>query len=443
MSADSSEDCSNRVVVVASMIPPAHSGAGYSALKYAQRLDREGQLAFLLTAAPQPAADWNLGDAELMDVIQKSTVHVGFGGTGRIKTGIRLLAENTIRCVRTFWTLFRTRRNFSIVHCFSPTWLSLFAGLAAKALRKKLIVEITLLGGDCPGSVTHNRARILHHRKMLQFRMADAIVCLSPALERVCLRSGIPAEKLAVIPRAVDTERFSPAGPEGKQQRRRELGLPEDLTLILFVGGILRRKGIDLLLPAFRKLAGLDSRIGLVIVGPAHKSDEGARWEQEIRGMERETSLAGRLFYPGWRMNVSEYMQAADLFVLPSRQEGFPNVLVEAMASGIPPVALAIDGITEAIIEDGETGYIVREADADVLAAGLLRAVVIERNAPGEAGRAARERVMEKFSGDRIDLAYRSLYSRIRRPADTIDGGLSKPKPVLGARQAERLEESK
>lgn len=402
-----------RVVVVSSMIPPAHSGAGFSALKYAARLDAQDRLAFLLTAAPEPDEGWDLGDDVLMPIIRERTCHVGRIEQKKMRAGVALFFENILRCFKTFAKFYQERDQFAIVHCFSPTWLSFYACLAAKFTRKKLIIEITLLGGDCPESVTHNRARILHQRKMWQFNMADMIVCLSPALKRVCLRAGYPEEKIAVIPRAVNLNKFHPVEVDQKAQRRKELGLPEDLTLFLFVGGILLRKGIDLLLPAFRALAGEDPRVGLVVVGPSHKNAEAKAWHHRILEARDDSLLKGRLVYPGWRMNVHEYMQAADLFVLPSRQEGFPNVLVEAMSSGLPPVALDISGTTESIIEDRKNGYVVREATPEALATEMRRAVTDYRGQPGVVGKRARATVLSRFSAEQVDSAYRRVYRQM------------------------------
>ncbi|HLS28540.1 MAG TPA: glycosyltransferase [Opitutales bacterium] len=408
-----------KALIVAALVPPVHSGAGFSALKYAARLKREGEFAFLLTAAAKPSDDWDLGDENLMEILRKDTVRVGrISENRKRKIGISLLAENFYQFCSTALVIFRRRREFSIVHCFSPTWLSFFASLMAKVIGKRLVVEITLLGGDCPDSVSHNRAPILHERKMIQFRMAHAIVCLSPAIRDVCLRAGFPEKKLALIPRAVDTGHFSPVDLQEKKRIRQKLDLPEDQTLILFVGGILVRKGIDLLLEAFEEIAAERPETALVLVGPVYENADGKFWQSRIKELQQVPLFRDRIFLKGRSQEVSDYMRAADLFVLPSRKEGFPNVLVEAMASGVPAVASALSGTTATIIDPGKNGYIVEKEDAPTLARTILNALERESKEPGVVGKSARLKVIEHFSNEKIDQRYQKLYRRLFRVKD-------------------------
>lgn len=407
-----------KVAVISAMVPPEHSGAGLAALQYSRRLEARGSLCFLMTASERPAGEWALDDSQLMQVLQERTYFVGRGMAGRKWSWPRVLREHVNRFFGTIRRLCLERERYDIVHCFSPTWFSLFAALGGKLTGKKLIVEITLLGGDCPESVASHRWSIFHYRRTVQFRMADAIICISPALKAASLRAGLPEGKLFVIPRAVNLEKFRPPVAGEKERLRERLGLPANMTLILFVGGICLRKGIDLLLPAFKEIAVKDPNVGLVIVGPSYKSAEAVQWHERILEARKDPVWGSRIFYPGWQTNVAEYMRAADVFSLPSRREGFGNVFAEAVATGLPVVCLRLEGITDFILTERPVGYLVEEQTPEALAEAIASAVQSSRIEGEKISRAARQIAESRFSPEKIDAAYQEVYDRLLSARD-------------------------
>jgi len=147
--------------------------------------------------------------------------------------------------------------------------------------------------------------------------------------------------------------------------------LPEGRSLLLAMGGRPYLKGYDLLAEAFFRIAQRHTDWDLAIPGlPPEPSDEDAA-ERRMRAIFVRPELAGRIHLPGRVGNPGEWHAAADIFVLSSRTEGFPNVLIEAMAHGSAVIAFDCETGPRDIILDGENGRLVANIDVDALATAL------------------------------------------------------------------------
>lgn len=173
-------------------------------------------------------------------------------------------------------------------------------------------------------------------------------VCVSQAVaEFSILRGRLASKKISVIPNGVDCERFVHAQPADLS----EFGIPAGSRTILSVGRLHEQKGHDLLINAAAPLLANQPDLHLLIVGegPAR-----AKLQQQIV----EINCAQRVHLAGWRSDVPEIMKACTVFALPSRWEGMPNVLLEAMAAGLAVVASDVEGVRE-VVRDRVTGIIV------------------------------------------------------------------------------------
>jgi len=207
---------------------------------------------------------------------------------------------------------------------------------------------------------------------------AVRVLCPSPTHQAHLGLRGI--RHTAIWSRGVDAERFHPR--HRSDAWRRSLGVGSDDLLVTYVGRIAPEKGIDVLLDAWSRLGDLHDRTRLVFVG-------GGLMESEI--LRREL--------PGVRLvgfrhdgELSAAYASADLFVLPSATETFGNVLLEAMASGLPCIAAAAGGPRD-LVEHGWNGWLVRPDDAVALADALrtLLADGMQRRRLGRAARATAE----------------------------------------------------
>jgi starch synthase (maltosyl-transferring) len=139
-----------------------------------------------------------------------------------------------------------------------------------------------------------------------------------------------------VIPNGIDVARWESAEPA----RLDEFGIPEGRAAILFVGRLDRQKGLDALLPALRDVFRALPAHELLIVG---EGPERGRLE----ALARRVGIAERVHFAGWQTNIPEFMAASQLVLLPSRWEGMPNTILEAMASGKAVVATRAEGVVE------------------------------------------------------------------------------------------------
>jgi L-malate glycosyltransferase len=172
----------------------------------------------------------------------------------------------------------------------------------------------------------------------------------------------------AVIHNGVDADRFRP-DPASRAAARRELWLDETDFVLGTIGQITPRKGQLELIRALAKVAEQVPQVRLLVVGaPLFGHDH--RYFARLRRTIEELGLAERVRFLGARGDVAALMRALDLAVVNSRSDPFPLALLEALASGTPVVATAVDGIPE-LISHGETGWLVPPRDPDALAAGI------------------------------------------------------------------------
>jgi glycosyltransferase involved in cell wall biosynthesis len=190
------------------------------------------------------------------------------------------------------------------------------------------------------------------------------LICVCEELRAAAVRLGMPAERIDVIGNGVDVERFHRRDPVAARER---LGLPAKARIVLSVGHLSERKGFHLLIEAFARLT--DPDLMLAIIGDGGQRRELERLRAQLPRPER-VRLVGAVANEG----LPEWYGAADLFVLASSREGWPNVLCEAQACGLPAVATAVWGIPE-IIRDPALGVLVPERTVDALEQGLSQAL--------------------------------------------------------------------
>ena len=185
-------------------------------------------------------------------------------------------------------------------------------------------------------------------------------------------------------------------------QARRQLSWSPDEFVILWAGRFKRQKGVDVLITAFAALPD-PRRLRLVLAGTG---PEGARLRQAAAQVPMGLSIE----FVGYQSDLSRYLDACDLLVLPSRMETFGNVILEAMARGKPIVATRVGGIPATVGEDA--ALLVPPDDPVSLASAISR--LREDTAAGELmGRAGRLRVEEHFTADRMTDGIEAVFLRV------------------------------
>ncbi len=231
--------------------------------------------------------------------------------------------------------------------------------------------------------------------------LADHVTAVSRAAAASHLAAGMVSEnQLTVLENGIELDAWRPDA-RARGAARRELELTNEF-LWLAVGRLCEVKDYPTLLKA---LACAPQTARLLIAGAGPLLTELVQLVARL-GLER------RVRFLGFELNVQRWMQAADGFVLSSRYEGLPTVLLEAGACGVPAVATDVPGTREAIV-NGETGWLAPAGDADALAramAKLMRTPTGERRAMGER---ARRMVRERFSLETVLDRWEQLYAEL------------------------------
>lgn len=227
----------------------------------------------------------------------------------------------------------------------------------------KLPVTITLRGTE----VRHAQDARLRPLLSKALSAATRIFTVADSLRQLATELGIDKQKIAVMANGVDIEKFS---PEDKFKSRAKLGLPEDAKVMITVGGLVERKGFHRVLEVMPALLRQFPNLYYLIVGGA--SAEGD-WGGRLKSMVKEMKLGDRVRFLGVMpaQELKGPLSAADLFVLSTRNEGWANVLLEAMGCGVPVVATDVGGNRE-VVAKPEVGEVVPFDDPEALKQALI-----------------------------------------------------------------------
>jgi glycosyltransferase involved in cell wall biosynthesis len=304
-----------------------------------------------------------------------------------------------LNLLRTIWRIRTHCVNQRVAILQSFLYWENQVALAASVLTPRL--RATIAGRRDTGRFKEGRP---HYQwiENLTNRFATAIVCNSEGVrEDVLRRELVDPARVLVIPNGVDTERFTP----GRSQRAREAfpQLAQCRWLVGTVGNLKRQKRHDLLIEA---IATMDPALGIGAIIVGHDRGEGPALERLIA----DRGLADRVVLAGPQEDIPAWLHSFDAFVLSSDHEGMPNVVLEAMASGLPVITRPVEGIAE-LITDGEHGLIV-EGKVESIAAAIKR-LQSSPELGATLGSNARRRVQGEFNLASLGQRYGALYERL------------------------------
>jgi glycosyltransferase involved in cell wall biosynthesis len=308
---------------------------------------------------------------------------------------------------------------------FSTPKAGLLGNLAAKLCG--VPVRVYLLRGLRLETLTGLKHRLLVAAERIASACAHYVVCNSESLRLKAVTLRITSlAKLQVIgngsSQGVDIDRFSP-GPE---RIRKSLGIPQDLPVIGFVGRLTRDKGIPELMEAFNQILQVVPKARLLLVGWFDESDDAVS-----EGLRRRIASHPQVVCTGLVADTAPYYRAMDLMVLPTWREGFPNVVLEAAASGIPVVTTISTGSRDAVIPE-VTGLLIPAGYPQAIAEAVIR-LIRNRDERFRMGRAARAWVIEQFvNGHVLGLTVGFYQKLLRLPAREDIGMLATDGAVIG-----------
>jgi len=241
------------------------------------------------------------------------------------------------------------------------------------------------------------------HRYLLGGAVSLYVANAAALRDELLAMGWIAPERVTVIYGGIDLARIERADPAGV---RAELGVPDDAFVLLVAGRLVADKGHALLLDVLAEIAGDFPRLSVWFAG---EGPERAAIKRRIA----ELGLGGVVRLLGFRDDLPRLLRAADLLCHPSRREGIPNVVREAMAAGLPVVATAASGTPE-LVRHGETGLLSPVDDRTALAANLV-AVLRDAELRRRLGEAGRARARAEFSDTECARQWLERLAALRR----------------------------
>lgn len=379
--------------MVSMFFPPTFGGASVQSLRLAKELIKQGcQVEFLSDNATKPTIYNDQYD-------------------GVVVTRLKTYSENlhsklrelifSIKLIK--FLLFRP--DLKIVHFHAIRGLELLTFPIIRLMGKKVILKLTLVGVDDP--LAFKRRKLLSPLFMWGLRSANHMIAISEELKQRSYQAGFDDQVVKKIFNGFDEENFFIPNAAQKAALRAQLAIPPNAPVFLSVGKVEHRKGYDLLLQAFVDIQKQMPEATLVVVGPDNV--ESNSYYLSLQAFITKHQLHN-IHFVGRQYNVHEFTKASDYFLFCSRQEGFGTVMIEAMACGLPTIAMNIQGVTEDIVSDNRIGVINYSHDPAEFAQQALSLI---KEAKQENIQAAVKILSEKFSISNIAKSYIHLYRQL------------------------------
>ena len=302
-----------------------------------------------------------------------------------------------------FCFMFKRRNNFSILHSHGAYYLNSTVGPISRLFGKKSIVKTSMAKNDlaCLGERLSGKIHLFF------LEQVHAYIAISKELKDEFIELNFPEEKQFFLPNGVDTDRFKPVDSQEAIKKKVALNLDSFSTIALTVGVFDERKNIAWLINEWIENEGFGTGAILLAVGPQSREDEGGFFLHKIKKLARTRPDLVKVI--GHTERIEDFFSIADFFVLPSTNEGMPNVVLEAMASGLPSVVTQVSGCHD-LIEEGVRGFFFPPNDVDGLIIALKKLCSSDISALGSNARAF---VETNFSLNSLAEEYESLYLKL------------------------------
>ena len=284
----------------------------------------------------------------------------------------------------------KKQRKYDVIHAF----FGIPCGAIAYRFRKEIPYIVSLRGSDVPGFNERFSFQYIFLKPIIRrvWRNAVAVIANSQGLKELALETDRDA-KIDIIYNGVNVEDFS-------QRNEREKGD----NIILTVARLIKRKGIDDLIRAVPAIVKAHKNIKLRIVGEGNM-------ENELKALAQKLNVSKYIDFRGYvpHAEISYYYLSSDIFVLPSKNEGMSNTVLEAMASGLPIITTDTGGTQELI---SENGIIIPSEDSDAISNAVLN--LINNHKLREKMGMKSRRIAESMSWNNIAEAYYNFYKGIK-----------------------------
>jgi len=365
------------ILIINSEYPPIGGGAGNASANIARCLASLGHDVTVLTA--------HFADQPHIEIQNGVTIY-------RIRA-LRRRQDRSTALEQLAFIISASLRTFSLIRQIKPNATLAFFGMPSGAvawLLKKMYripYIVSLRGGDVPGFRPYDFKtfhKLIGPFLRVIWHQADAVIANSNGLRDLAIAFDSHIE-IPIIPNGVDGLQYKNESREWSPAQ------------LFSVGRIVHQKGLDLGLRALAQLKDLEWEW--------HIAGDGPQLDM-LKSLSQELNISDRVKFLGWqnREELTQWYHRSNLFLFPSRHEGMPNAVLEAMSSGLPVVATRIAG-SEELVLDGVTGLLVNAEDVDSLRDGLRR-LIVEEKIRMQMGQASRQRVETEYSWENVARQY-------------------------------------
>lgn len=314
-------------------------------------------------------------------------------GSGKIQTFFFLVSSLV--------TLYQLRNRYQILHAhlaFGPAFIAVLLG---RFLGKKTIVKLggSNAIGDIQVSLNTWRGKL---RLAAIKRWANIVIVLTDIMQDEALQIGIPASRIKLMDNGIDAN-FYNFDHSTKKQAKKILDV-ENKVVVLFVGRLDPVKSLQTVIDGFQNAINHCESLKLFIVGDGPE-------RASLTSRTHLLGLSSDIIFTGNCPDIKLYLQAADIFVLPSLTEGISNALLEAMASGLACVATPVGGNNE-ILEQGKYGIMPPIANPEAWASALVK-LGHDQQERYKLGSLARERIIMRYDFNVVGNEYKRLYKEL------------------------------
>lgn len=384
---------------------PVIGGSENQAQQLSEQLIKKGVEVFVVTRRIQP-------EMKRFEYIGEIPVY-RFSPCGLTRYADYLTA------VKIMQFLAENKEKYDIIHVHGVGNLGAVAVIISKIYKKRCIIKLGT-AGDIKG-VQLEGAKISLVVRMLKklfpifkirryiLKKADIFISVSSETSKELFEYKFSKNNSRLIPNSIDMNKFHAVAQEEKMRLRKDLHLPQNKFIVTFAGRLVYRKGVDILLRALEKILQDCIAIYVLIIGSGRNQIDSC--EKELKDFVAKSGLKRFVKFTGEVSNIQKYLQASDIFVLPSRREGLSNALLEAMACGLPVIATRISGNID-VVKDKENGKLISIDDVEELAHAVL-SLINDKSTLIVLGKKSRKTTVERFSLDVATERYYNLYCQI------------------------------
>jgi len=350
-----------RVAYVIKGLPPG-TGAGLRIMRLCERGDIESVIPFIITS--------NFSRKNFLDYQSKTKefdfsedIFKGLFIPYEIRKSkfLKILSyfyKHIVVFFQVFIYLINNRKKFDIIHIVGSSEIAYNSILVSKFLKKKIIDEVTL--SNEPPIMDDNCSwgkKIIIKYEQWIYKKVDLFIVLSKALESELKSLGIKNEKIHIIENPVDRSIFYKYDNDKIYYLKKKFKLTSYSPIFVFIGALNYRKGTDILNSLIHEISKIYQSSAFLILGENNRTIEQIHYQNLLNQTAKKNKT--NVFILGLVNNVNDYLNIADYLLFPSRKEGLPNAVLEAMAVGLPVLMNKIPGISNFIINHSENGFII------------------------------------------------------------------------------------